>query len=143
MCKKIVILLVLLTGMAVAETKFISLFIGDQEFNVEIADTQQKQILGLMYRDSIPDSYGMLFTYHNEDTRSMWMKNCRIHLDLVFLDKNREVVDLYINVPPCKNDPCASYISRRRAQYVLELRGNRAKELNLKIGDSIFFVLPE
>ena len=143
MCKKIVIILVLLTGMAFAETKFISLFIGDHEFNVEIADTQQKQILGLMYRDSIPDDYGMLFTYHNEDTRSMWMKNCLIHLDLVFLDKNREVVDMYINVPPCKEDPCASYMSRRRAQYVLELRGNRAKELNLKIGDSIFFVLPE
>ncbi len=143
MCKKIIIILLLFSGFAVADTKFVSLFIGDQEFNVEIADTFEKQILGLMYRESIPDNFGMLFVHDGEDTRSMWMKNTLIHLDLIFLDKDRQVVDMYINVPPCKNDPCPSYYSRKIAKYVLELRGNRSKELNLKIGDRILFMLPE
>jgi uncharacterized membrane protein (UPF0127 family) len=44
-------------------------------------------------------------------------------------------------VPPCKKEPCESYVTRVPAQYVLELRGNRAKELNIKIGDTIYFTL--
>jgi uncharacterized membrane protein (UPF0127 family) len=126
-----------------AETKFTTVYIGDHEFNVEIADTLEKMALGLMYRGSIPENFGMLFVHDSEQTRSMWMKNTLIHLDLIFLDRDRRVVDMYINVPPCKSDPCPSYYSRKRAQYVLELRGNRATELNLKIGDSVFFILPE
>ncbi len=136
-------MLVLLSGAVFAGPSFTSLFIGEQEFTVEIADNFEKMALGLMYRGSIPDNFGMLFIHDGEDTRSMWMKNTLIHLDLIFLDKNRQVVDMYINVPPCKSDPCPSYYSRRKAQYVLELKGNRAKKLNVKVGDTIFFILPE
>lgn len=128
--------------MVLGQSKFIPLYIGSEKFTVEIADTLEKQMLGLMFRKSIPDDFGMLFVHDDEDIRSMWMKNTLIRLDLIFLDKNRQVVDMFINVPPCKADPCDSYISRKPAQYVLELRGNRASELGLKMGDVIFFVLP-
>ena len=124
-----------------AQVKMIPLCIGSTVFTVEIADTQEKQMLGLMYRKTIPDDFGMLFVNSEEDYHSMWMKNTLVHLDLIFLNKDRQVVDMYINVPPCEKDPCPTYPSRVRAQYVLELRGNRAKELNLKIGDTIYFTL--
>ena len=123
-----------------AETRFISLFIGQEEFVVEIAETEEKKMTGLMYRKSIPDNFGMLFFYQNEDFRGMWMKNTLIHLDLIYLSSNREIVDIHINVPPCKKEPCKTYISKKKAKYVLELKGNRSKELKLKIGDSLFFI---
>lgn len=128
--------------MVLGQSKFIPLYIGSEKFTVEIADTLEKQMLGLMFRKSIPDDFGMLFVHDDENIRSMWMKNTLVRLDLIFLDKNRQVVDMFINVPPCKDDPCDSYISRKPARYVLELRGNRASELGLKMGDVIFFVLP-
>jgi uncharacterized membrane protein (UPF0127 family) len=123
------------------EIKTIPLYIGSEQFVVEIADTREKQLMGLMFRESIPDDYGMLFVYGEEGYRSMWMKNCKVHLDFIFLDANKQIINMYINVPPCKKEPCKSYECRRPAMYVLELRGNRAKELKLKPGDTIFFIL--
>jgi len=126
---------------SMSATKFISVFIANKEFIVEIADTEKKKATGLMFRESIPAHFGMLFLYSNEDYRGMWMKNTLINLDLIFLNKNKEIVDIKHNVPPCKNDPCKTYISKSKAQYVLELKGNKSKELDLKEGDRVFFIL--
>jgi len=121
--------------------RFIPVLIGGEEFQVEIADTDKKKTLGLMFRKSIPDHYGMLFVYSREDYRGIWMKNTLIHLDLIFLNSSREIVRIFHNVPPCKQDPCKTYIPEEKAQYVLEIKGKRAKSLNLKTGDRIFFIL--
>lgn len=123
-----------------SETRFISLFIGSEEFIVEIAETEKEKATGLMFRKSIPDNFGMLFLYQGEDFRGIWMKNTLIHLDLIFLNSHREIVDIRINVPPCEEEPCKTYISKKKAKYVLELKGNRSKELKLKAGDSLFFI---
>lgn len=123
------------------EIKIIPLYIGSEKFMVEIADTDEKRITGMMYREFVPDDFGMLFINEIEDYRSFWMKNCRVHLDIIFLDKNKQIINIHFNVPPCENEPCPTYESKQPAQYVLELRANRAKELNLKPGDTIFFIL--
>jgi uncharacterized membrane protein (UPF0127 family) len=137
----IVICLVIIIGFGYGETKMISLYIGKIKFTVEIADTVEKQLRGLMFRKSIPDDFGMLFVHQEEDSRGIWMKNTLVHLDIIYLNKDKEVVDMYINVPPCKKDPCQTYISKVPAQYVLEIRGNLSKELDLKLGDTIVFIL--
>ena len=121
--------------------KMIPLYIGPEKFTVEVADTYEKQLRGLMYRKTIPDDFGMLFIYGDEDKRGFWMKNCFVHLDLIFMNSDKQVVDIIHNVPPCENEPCETYISEKPAMYVLELGGGRAKELNLELGASIFFVL--
>lgn len=122
------------------DTKLIPLFIGSNKFIVEVADSEEARIRGLMFRESIPDNYGMLFVFDEEDIRSFWMKNTLIYLDIIYLNKNKRIVDMYINVAPCKKDPCKNYISAKPAKYVLELKGNRVKDLNLKKGDFIFFI---
>jgi uncharacterized membrane protein (UPF0127 family) len=142
--KHVVICLLLLWGVVNcvhAGVKMIPLYIGSAKFTVEVAETEEEQMKGLMYRTHVPDDFGMLFIHEEEGYRSMWMKNCFVSLDLVFLNKNKQVVDMYINVPPCKTEPCDTYPSRIPAQYVLELRANRAKELNLKTGDTVTFIL--
>ena len=140
--KAIFILLIAaaLTGCMHAEVKMIPLYIGTEKFTVEIADTMEKQMRGLMFRKHVADDYGMLFVHDEEGYRSMWMKNCFVHLDLIFLNKHKQVVDMHINVPPCEREPCENYASSIPAQYVLELRGNRAKELGIKIGDTVTFI---
>lgn len=119
--------------------KMIPLYIGNNKFTVELADTSEKWMMGLMYREKIMDNFGMLFISDSEEYHSFWMKNCKIHLDIIFLDNYKQVINIHANVPPCTTEPCATYPSLRPAQYVLELRGNRAKELNLKPGDTISF----
>jgi len=139
--KKYLIVLVLLSCVfcSASEVKLIPLYIGSNTFTVEIADTPGKRSLGLMYREYIPDNYGMLFLFDEEEYQSFWMMNCKVSLDIIYIDSGKRVVDIYPSVPPCKKEPCPSYMSRKPAQYVLELRANRAKELNLKPGDYISF----
>jgi uncharacterized membrane protein (UPF0127 family) len=132
----LVVLLPLLTGSSI---KIIPLYIGSQKFTVEVADNAEKWAMGLMFREVVSDDFGMLFVSDFEDYRSFWMKNCKVHLDIIFLNSNKQIINIHYNVPPCQYDPCPSYESTRPAQYILELRGNRAKELNLKPGDVIQF----
>lgn len=124
-----------------AQRRFVPLYIHDTRFVAEIAETADQQVKGLMFRRSIPRNYGMLFVYTEEEIRSFWMKNTWIRLDLVFLNRNRQVVDITANVPPCTADPCPSYESKVPAQYVLEIRGDLSRELKLKIGDTLFFAI--
>ncbi len=126
---------------SISSTRFISVVIKKEKFIIEIADTENKKVVGLMYRKNIPQNFGMLFTYPNEDYRGMWMKNTLINLDLIFLNKDKEIIDIKHNVPPCENDPCKTYISKRKAQFVLEIKGKKSKELDLKEGDRISFIL--
>ncbi len=136
--KKLLISLLFFSGLPGAENRFITIFIQDKPFFAEIADTPEKQITGLMFRTRIRADYGMLFVYAEEDTRSFWMKNTLIPLDIIYLNSDRQIVDMHCSVPPCRSDPCPSYTSALPARFVLEIRGGSAKELKLKIGDKIF-----
>lgn len=136
-----ILILIAISTSLVTGAEFITMFIGDEEFVVEVAKTDRGKALGLMYRKEIPDNFGMLFIYSNEDYRGMWMKNTLVSLDLIFLNSGKEVVEILHNVPPCVKDPCRSYISEKKAKYVLELKGKRSEELDLSTGDRIFFIL--
>ena len=114
-----------------------SVVLGGERFKVEIADTQQKQALGLMFRDSMPADEGMIFLFPNEAPRSFWMKNTRIPLDIMYFDKNLKMVSISANTPPCRVSRCPSYPSSKPAMYVLELNAGIASELGVGPGDSL------
>jgi uncharacterized membrane protein (UPF0127 family) len=96
------------------------LTIGDQEFFVEIADTREERELGLMYREFMPANMGMLFVFEEENPRNFWMKNTLIPLDMIWLDAEKNIVDIQA-AQPCKVENCPIYSGKAPAQYVLEL----------------------
>ena len=112
-----------------------SVELGGKTFRVEIADTQEKQALGLMFRDSMPRDEGMIFIFPNEAPRSFWMKNTRIPLDIMYFDKDLKLVSISADTPPCRVSRCPSYPSSKPAMYVLELNAGMAAELGVGPGD--------
>src|SRR3989338_6278411 len=82
--------------------------------NVEIADDQHERTIGLMYRDNLPDYVGMLFIFTEEAAYAFWMKNMKIPIDIVWIDRNLNVVRIEQNVPPCEDDPCPKYVPRNK-----------------------------
>lgn len=114
-----------------------SVVLGGERFKVEIADTQQKQALGLMFRDSMPSDEGMIFIFPNEAPRSFWMKNTRIPLDIMYFDKDLKMVSISADTPPCRVSRCPSYPSSKPAMYVLELNAGTASELGVGPGDTL------
>ena len=114
-----------------------SVELGGKTFAVEIADTSEKQALGLMFRDSMEADKGMLFIFPKEAPRSFWMKNTRIPLDIMYFDKELKMVSISADTPPCKITRCPSYPSKAAAMYVLELNAGVAKKLGVGVGDKL------
>jgi uncharacterized membrane protein (UPF0127 family) len=108
--------------------------IFDQTIQLEVARTASQQALGLMYRDSLPENQGMLFPFNPPRPVRFWMQNVKISLDMVFL-RDSEVKAIAANVPPCTSNPCPTYGPNTLIDQVIELRGGRAEELGLQVGD--------
>jgi hypothetical protein len=104
---------------------------------VELARTDEEKALGLMFRDTLPANFGMLFLFDRDDYLPFWMKNTLLPLDFVWLDKRGTVVDVKASVPPCKLDPCPSYKPSKPARYVLELPAGAAAAHRLAPGATL------
>lgn len=124
--------------------KFIKVYRADGgSVTAELALTDAERARGLMNRQTILPDQGMLFVFDEEAIHSFWMKNTLIPLDMLWLDKDRRIIHIEPNVPPCRADPCPSYGPPRPASYVLELKGGMAAVFGLKVHDQLDFVLPK
>jgi uncharacterized membrane protein (UPF0127 family) len=101
---------------------------------LELAISDEERAQGLMFRDQLPPDHGMLFLFDREGHYPFWMKNTFIALDIVWLSRTGEVVDLQANAVPCRFDPCPSYVPSQRARAVLELAGGSAERHGLRPG---------
>lgn len=111
--------------------------LGGQTIGLEVAKTPQQQAIGLMAREALADDRGMLFPFEPARPVSFWMKNVLIPLDMVFV-YDEEIVAIASNVPPCQTHPCPTYGPGQQAiDYVIELRGGLAEELELQAGDPV------
>ena len=110
--------------------------ISDATIQLEVAQTPQQQAIGLMFRESLADDRGMLFPFASERMARFWMKNVPISLDMIFLNGDR-IVGIASDVPPCKAEPCPVYGPNALVDGVIELRGGRAQELEVEVGDAI------
>lgn len=116
--------------------------LGGQKIGLEVALTRQQQAIGLMYRDAMPDDRGMWFPISPARPVSFWMRNVRISLDMIFI-YDGQIVAIANEVPPCITDPCPTYgPGSQVVESVIELRGGRARELGIEVGDDVdIFVL--
>jgi hypothetical protein len=107
-----------------------------QMIQLEVAETPQQQAIGLMFRDSLADDRGMLFAFEAPRPRQFWMRNTLIPLDMVFL-LNGEIKAIVADVPPCTTQTCPTYGTEIPVNQVIELRGGRAAELELEVGQRL------
>lgn len=112
--------------------------ISGAEIQLEVTRTPVQQAMGLMFRPALPDDRGMLFSFDPPRPVSFWMKNVPVDLDMIFL-RDGVVMAIAANVPPCSSDPCPTYGPGGLVEIdrAIELRGGRAAELELAVGDRI------
>ena len=103
-------------------------------FSVYLADTNLKRKIGLQCKNELKENEGMLFIWNSEDQRYFWMKNTKFHLDIIFINSDFKIVDIFFNAKPFS---LINISSRIKAQYVLELNKGIFKYFNLKIGDKV------
>ena len=96
-----------------------------------MADTFEKRKYGLMNREYIKPNSGMLFIWKDLEKRTFWMKNTYFDLDLFFLGKEGQVLEIYRNAKAYNEDQISS---KEKAMFVLELNAGKHQ---IKIGDQL------
>jgi len=118
------------------ETKYARINVGNTEVKAEIADTPLKQARGLMFRKLLPENEGMLFIFDNEDYHGFWMMNTSIHLDIIWINKDMEIVHIEKNVQPC-GILCPVYKPKEKAKYVLEVNAGFVERHRVEVSHFI------
>ena len=140
---------------------------GDEKIilKLEIADTNEARIKGLMNREVLNKNTGMLFDFEKPDYYSMWMKNTLIPLDMIFFNEKGKVIKTAHNRKPMSEDlinPCSiefenslrvpgthaidvdkffekcenKYLKPRNlVRYVIEVPAGTVKEAKIRVGD--------
>lgn len=104
------------------------------KLNIEIADTNFDIQTGLMYRNNMKKSNGMLFVFEDEKERFFYMKNTRIPLDIIFVNTKKHIVSFQENTSPLNEESLPSSVP---AKYVLEVNAGLVNHWQLNIGDSL------
>ncbi len=108
------------------------------ELALEIAADDASRARGYMGRETVGRREGMLFLFDRSERYPFWMKNCKVSLDIVWLDERLRVVDIAFDRPPCPEEgPCPEVSPILPARFVLEMAGGTAKAERLARGDSI------
>ena len=112
--------------------------INDATFNVEIADNPAERAQGLMFRNYLEENSGMLFIFPDSAQHGFWMKNTNMPLDIIWINKDKEIIFIKKDAQPCsKEGKCSSIQPGEKAKYVLEINSNLTEKYNIEIGDRV------
>jgi hypothetical protein len=109
-------------------------------FLAELARTQEEQMRGLMYRQSLANDRCMFFLYEENGNHRIWMKNCLIALDVVWVTADGTVVETSERTPPCsplRGDDCPVYGGTVTARHFVEFPAGTLKRIGLRKGDRL------
>ena len=105
--------------------------LGDKEYNVKEAKTQEEKQKGLMNVEELPSNEGMIFYYDQPDLVEMWMKDTLIPLDIIYVNEDQEVIAVEQGQP---NDD--TLLGHEDTMYVVEVNQNSG----VKEGDTLEFL---
>ncbi|MDZ7269645.1 MAG: DUF192 domain-containing protein [candidate division KSB1 bacterium] len=110
--------------------------VGATPLFVEVVQTDEERMRGLMFRAQLPEDQGMLFVFEVARLQSFWMRNTFIPLDIAFIASDGKIVDIQHMVPL---DESKSYVSVAPAQYVLEVNAGWFARHGVKVGEVVRF----
>lgn len=108
----------------------IDIEIGNKKYKVQEARTDEEKEKGLQGVTELPEDEGMLFYFDPPEDVSMWMKNTKIPLDIIFINDDDEVVYVGEGIPDSEEK-----ITVQDVAFVLEVN----KGSGIKEGDELEF----
>lgn len=109
---------------------------GQVAVPVEVADTPERRMRGLMYRTDLPEDGGMIFLFPQDADQSFWMKNTPLPLDMIFISRERQIVGIVHDTKPFSLEPRGV---GRPSRYVLEVHAGFAAKHGLAEGQRVEF----
>ncbi len=96
---------------------------------------------GLMFRTSLAADRGMLFVHPKQDKYTYWTYQTKIPLDMIWIDRDRKIVEILPNLQPCTTNAsqCPRYGGHYPANFVLEVNAGVAAKNHLEEGAILDF----
>lgn len=113
----------------------VSAFLAGRRFTLEVANTDEKRLIGLSGRASIDTQEGMLFVFDKPALYPFWMRGMQFPIDIIWL-KDKSVVDVREKVAIEAGGPLHTYYPRSAADAAIELNAGAVEGIGLKIGDT-------
>jgi uncharacterized membrane protein (UPF0127 family) len=110
------------------------LALGAHALTVDVVREPAPLSLGLMHRDRLDRDTGMLFDFGADAPRSFWMKNTRMALDLLFIDRDGRVVDLAEGALPMTT---SRHETRVPCRMVLEVNAGWIARAGIRPGERL------
>ncbi len=117
-----------------AEEIWINTGQGRFRFTAEIADEESERSIGLMHREKMAPTHGMLFKFETARNIQMWMRNTPLSLDMIFINNSGEVMNIAERTTPFSD---AIIDSGKPVSFVLEINAGVTRLIGLKEGDKI------
>lgn len=136
-----VLVLVGVAGYFILEPKLrphVTVHAGDGVFSAQVASTDEKRNKGLSGRPGLGAEEAMLFVFDSDSKWSIWMKDMHFPIDIVWLDKNKQVVYIVKNAPP-DSYPGQTFVPAEDARYVLEFVAGTVEKKNIVVGSGVSF----
>lgn len=129
-----IILVLMLSWFLNRKKETVRVCFNERCFLAEVARTESQRIKGLMFRKSLAKDKAMLFVFENPSIHNFWMKNCRIPLDIIWLDEDFRVAGISPNNQPCALSGDCPRIWGVLAKYALEINAGLAAEIGISQG---------
>ena len=107
---------------------------GSQRFSVEVVDEPAEQAQGLMFREKLASSAGMLFVFPQPKRAQFWMKDTLIPLDMIFMDAKGVVTRVHANAIPQDR---TAIDGGSGVAFVLEINGGLAQRMGIAVGSEM------
>ncbi len=107
---------------------------GVRTFGVELAVTDEERTKGLMFRKEVPEGYGMLFDFKQDQMVTMWMKNTYVSLDMIFIKHDGRIARIAENTKVLSEDIIPS---GQPVRAVLEVAAGTARKFGIAPGDKV------
>jgi len=150
--KKRIIAMILLafllmsTAVFMAERKESSIilvtFPSGVEIEAEVADTPEKLLFGLAFRDFLPPGSGMIYIYEENGLHRVRTKEYRFPIDILWVDESHHVVHMQEYAEPCAGDPCPLHgPPPEPARYVIQAEAGFIKKSGVAKNDELKYAL--
>lgn len=132
------LLLILLAGCVYSRYIFVKMPSADM-VKLRTAITSDEFVRGLSGINAPVDYQGMLFLQKYSGTVSFWMKGMKFSLDLVYLDKNKVVKEIYLDRQPCVEGQECPVVDSQTSdiRYIMELKSGSSEKYQIQVGSKI------
>ncbi|EDK72425.1 protein of unknown function DUF192 [candidate division TM7 genomosp. GTL1] len=115
--------------------------VGRALISAAIASTDETRAKGLGGRQKLGTNEGMLLVYGRDDRWGIWMKDMKLAIDIIWINKDKRVVHITKNVYPDTYPEV--FQPDTKARYVLEVPAGTVDREKININQTARFELPK